>query len=286
MILRRATPDDKERCGRIIFEAFGSIAEKHNFPHDFPTVDSALQMAEMTTANPRIYGVVAEEGGRIVGSNFLWEHDEIAGVGPITIAPELQSNGVGKKLMADVIERGKKFAGIRLVQDAFNSVSMSLYASLGFNIVEPLVLIQGTPKSPEQDDKIGVRPMSENDIEECSGLCRRIHGFDRKNLLTETRKYFPSYVATRDGRIAAYASAPNIWQLNHAVGESTSDMTTLLSGFAKATGESLSFLLPIRQAELFRWCLSQGLRVVKPMNLMAMGSYSEPKGSYLPSVLY
>lgn len=35
-----------------------------------------------------------------------------------------------------------------------------------------------------------------------------------------------------------------------------------------------------------RWCLEEGLRVVQPMALMTMGPYAEPKGAYLPSVLY
>ena len=29
-----------------------------------------------------------------------------------------------------------------------------------------------------------------------------------------------------------------------------------------------------------------GLRVVQPMTLMSMGLYNEPKGAFLPSVLY
>jgi hypothetical protein len=63
-------------------------------------------------------------------------------------------------------------------------------------------------------------------------------------------------------------------------------MQTLLAGTGKLTGQPLFFLLPTRQADLFRWCLAQGLRVVKPMTLMAMKEYQEPRGCFLPSVLY
>jgi hypothetical protein len=45
-------------------------------------------------------------------------------------------------------------------------------------------------------------------------------------------------------------------------------------------------LLPTRQAGLFRWCLQNKMRVVKPMSLMAMGEYEEPRGAFLPSVMY
>jgi hypothetical protein len=94
------------------------------------------------------------------------------------------------------------------------------------------------------------------------------------------------FVAVRDGRVTAYASAPNFWPFGHAVAEGEEDMRALLAGAAAQTGEPLSFLLPTRQAGLFRWCLSRGLRVVKTMTLMSMGEYVEPRGSYLTSVLY
>jgi hypothetical protein len=35
-----------------------------------------------------------------------------------------------------------------------------------------------------------------------------------------------------------------------------------------------------------RWGLEEGLRLVKPMNLMAVGDYHEPRGSWFPSVLH
>lgn len=286
MNLRKPTAEDIKESGKIIYEAFRSIGEKHNFPLDFPTEESGYGMAEIVINDPKVYGVIAEKDGRIVGSNFLWEHDSIVGVGPITIVPDLQSNGVGKRLMQDVIERGQSAPGIRLVQDAFNSASMSLYASLGFNVVEPLVLIEGNLREFESANDAEVRPFEEKDLEECADLCRKIHGFDRKNELRQISKNFKSFVAVRDGRIAAYASNPGMWQLNHAVAETTDDMKTLLSGAANLSGAKLSFLLPTRQSELFRWCLKNGLRVVKPMTLMAMGEYREPSGSFLPSVLY
>lgn len=286
MNLRKPTTEDIKESGKIIYEAFRSIAEKHNFPLDFPNEESGQGMAEIVINDPKVYGVIAEKDGRVVGSNFLWEHDSIVGVGPITIVPELQSNGVGKRLMQDVIERGQNAPGIRLVQDAFNSASLSLYASLGFNVVEPLVLTEGNLKDFEPWKDAEVRPFEETDLEECADLCRKIHSFDRKNELRQISKNFRSFVAVRDGRITAYASNPGMWQLNHAVAETIEDMKTLLSGAARLSGAKLSFLLPTRQAELFRWCLKNGLRVVKPMTLMAMGEYREPRGSFLPSVLY
>jgi len=55
---------------------------------------------------------------------------------------------------------------------------------------------------------------------------------------------------------------------------------------AQSVQQPLSFLLPIRQAALFRWALAAGLRAIKPMTLMTIGEYREPLGSYVPSGLY
>lgn len=284
--IRPITGDDTENAARIIYAAFRGIAGKHHFPDDFPSEEAATGMARIAIGNPNIYGVVAEdENGKFLGSNFLWEHDPIKGVGPITVDPNAQAKGVGRRLMEAVIERGKDAPGIRLLQDAFNTASMSLYASLGFDVVEPIVVMQGTPKSKTPTD-VKVRPLVEKDFDESADLCRRVHGFDRKNELIQMAQNFPALVAVRENRIVAYATAPIMWQLNHAVAETTEDMQALLSGAAERLGQPLSFLLPTRQAELFRWCLRSGLKVVKPMTLMAMGKYQEPRGIFLPSVLY
>ena len=289
MNIRTVTNADAENCGRIIYEAFCGIADRHNFPHDFPSIEVAMQMAGMCVNSPNVVGFVAEnEAGEFLGSNFLWRQNEIAGVGPITVDPDRQAKGVGRRLMQAVIEAGRDAPGIRLVQDAFNTTSMSLYAGLGFDVVEPLVIIQGAPNGETSSSatQLKVRPLDEKDLEACGELCEKVHGFDRRNELKQTAQMFPAFVAERENRIVAYAAAPNMWHMNHAVAETTQDMKHLLFGAAELTGQPLSFLLPTRQAELFRWCLAQKLQVVKPMTLMAMGAYQNPQGCFLPSVLY
>src|SRR5918995_1553535 len=174
--LREAQPGDAEACAQILFDAFGGLHDHHRFPRDFPALEAATGMMAMWIPHPSVWGVVAEIDGRIVGSNFLDERDPIRGVGPITVDPEGQNAGVGRKLMAAVMERGEGAPGVRLLQDAFHMRSLSLYESLGF-------------------------------------------------------------------------------------------------------------LVPLRTG-LFRWGLEEGLRLVKPMNLMALGEYQEPRGSWFPSVLY
>jgi hypothetical protein len=130
-----------------------------------------------------------------------------------------------------------------------------------------------------------VRPLDEGDLAECEALCKKVHGFERTNELRDSIQAFAPFIAARDGSIVAYASSVTFWPMDHGVAESEDDMKALLQGAAAAVDEPLAFLVPLRSG-LFRWCLAEGLRLVKPMNLMALGEYQEPRGSWFPSVLY
>jgi len=284
--IREMKPEDVERCGTICYEAFKNIAEKHNFRPDFPTPEAGIQLTDAFCGDPAVFSVVAERDGEIIGSNHLWEYDAIRAVGPITVDPGAQAKGAGRMLMEAVIERGKGSAGIRLVQDSFNTASLSLYASLGFDVREPLVVIEGALKG-DVPPNITVRALKEEDYEGCAELCRKTHGFDRLNELKYIPPFLTSFVALRDGRVTAYASAPHFWVMNHAVAETEEDMHALLRGAGNLSPDQpVSFLLPTRQSDFFRWCLKQGMRVIKPMTLMTMGEYQEPRSWYLPSVGY
>jgi hypothetical protein len=70
----------------------------------------------------------------------------------------------------------------------------------------------------------------------------------------------------------------------HAAAETNDDMKALIAAAPEFPGPG--FLLPTRNGDLMRWCLDEGLRVVQPMTLMSKGFYQEPKGAFLPSVLF
>ena len=132
--IRQARGEDAAVAGKICFDAFTAINAEHNFPPDFPSADVSIRLLGMLFRHPAMYAVVAEQGGRIVGSNVLDERSPIAGIGPVTVSPTVQNAGVGKALMSDVLERAaaRGFPGVRLVQAAFHIRSLSLFTKLGF----------------------------------------------------------------------------------------------------------------------------------------------------------
>jgi GNAT superfamily N-acetyltransferase len=282
--VREIEPGDVGECARICFEAFGGLADHHRFARDFPSCEFTEGMMQNFVSSPSMWGVVAHLDGRIVGSNFLHEGDPIAGVGPISVDPDHQQGGVGRRLMEAVIERGTSSHGTRLLQDGFNMRSLSLYASLDFEVREPAVVMSGKPVSGPVEG-IEVRAPREADLQACETLCRQVHGIERTNELRVAMQAFAPFVALRDGGVAAYATSFTFWPMAHGVAETDEDMQALLLGAAAALDEPLAILVPLR-SRLFAWCLGEGMRSVKPMNLMTLGFYQEPRGTWFPSVLY
>lgn len=281
--IRPATSADAEACGRIICAAFAAIADQHNFPHDFPSPEIAVRVASMMIAAPGFCGVVAEQDGHIVGSNFLDERSPIAGVGPITVDPLVQNTGIGRQLMQAVMDRAveRKMAGIRLVQDGFHNRSLCLYTRLGFVTREPLSAMQGPPlgiRLPGYE----VRAATAADIASCDAVCFRVHGFHRSGELADAIAQNTATVVEHLGRVSGYATG--LAYFSYAVGETNEDMKALIGAAPAFMGPG--FLLPTRNHDLFGWCLNHGLRLVKQQTLMTMGLYNEPSGAWLPSILY
>jgi GNAT superfamily N-acetyltransferase len=283
LVIRRAAPEDGPVCGQICYDAFSTINIAHGFPCDFPGPEVPVGLLSMMFSTPGLYCVVAESGGRIVGSNCLDERAAIGGVGPITIDPSAQSSGIGRKLMQAVIDRANEqsAAGIRLVQAAFHNRSLSLYASFGFDVREPLSCMQGRTLQRSVPG-CNVRSAQSADVDACNALSHRVHGFDRGVDLQQAIKRSTARVVEREGRITAYAT--ELAFFGHATAETNLDLQSLL-----ATAESFGgpgILVPSRNSALFRWCLLNGLRVVQPMTLMSMGLYNDPSGAWLPSILF
>lgn len=281
--LRPGTPADADACARICYDAFTGIARQHNFPPDFPSIEVAVGLMQYLLSQPQFYGVVAEVDGRIVGSNFLDERSSIAGLGPITVDPSGQNRRVGRQLMDAALERARqrKVPGVRLVQAAYHTRSLALYAGLGFHVRESLACLQG-PAIGASFPGCHVRPAVDADLAACDRVCRQVHGHDRSGEVREAIGHGTATVVEHDGRITGYATDMAFFA--HAVGETDRDLMALI-GAASAFGGP-GILLPLTNHAVLEWCLSQRLRIVQVMTLMTLGLYNEPAGAYLPSVLY
>jgi predicted N-acetyltransferase YhbS len=281
--IRQAKPEDAEACGRICHDAFATINRTHNFPPDFDDPAHTTGLLSMMFSNPDCYCVVAEAEGRIIGSNCLYEAAVISGVGPITVDASTQNKGVGRALMQAVMERARSHhaAGVRLVQAAFHNRSLSLYTSLGFDVREPLACLQGRTHERSMAG-CAVRKAESGDLEACNTVAQAVHGFDRGAELRAAINQGTAVVVERGGAITGYASSLAFF--GHATTESNIDLMALIASAESFGGPGI--LVPSRNSQVFRWCLANGLRVVQPMTLMSVGLYNEPRGAFLPSVLF
>ncbi len=283
VVVRTATPEDAAACGQICYEAFSAISMAHGFPCDFPGSEATTGLLSMMFLSPGFYCVVAESGGRIVGSNVLDERSVIRGVGPITIDPGAQNLGVGRKLMQAVMDRANDSgaAGVRLTQAGFHNRSLALYALLGFDVREPLSCVQGRTHKRSLPG-CTVRPAKPEDADACNALSRRVHGFDRGVELAQAIEQGTARVVERGDRITGYTA--HLAFFGHSTAETNVDLQSLIASVESFAGPGI--LVPSRNHVLLRWCLTNGLRVVQPLTLMSTGLYSDPSGAWLPSVLF
>lgn len=281
--IRVATPEDTAACARICYAAFDAIASQHGFPTDIPSVEVATAILGGLFTHPRMYCVVAERDGTIVGSNCLDERSLIGGIGPITVDPTAQDRGIGRLLMRAVLDRARAqhAPGVRLVQAAYHMRSLALYTSLGFVSRASLACLSGPPVHVAIPGYM-VRPAVAADAQACDHVCRLVHGHDRGGELRDAIQRGTALVVEHNGRISGYCTGLAFHA--HAVGETNETIMALIGGGQAIGGPGI--LVPIHNHALFEWCLRQHLRVTQLMTLMSMGLYNEPTGAYIPSVLY
>jgi GNAT superfamily N-acetyltransferase len=279
-----ARPEHVSELGRICYEAFKDISDKHHFPSDFQSVALGRMIIGMLTASEDVYGVAAIVDGQPAGSNFLLTSDEVGGLGPITVEVSAQGDGVGRALMQDVIDHAKE-AGVervRLLQDSFNMTSLALYASLGFDTKHPVALMQPAPNEQPDDS---VRLVTDADLDAIEELSRRIYKVSRRNETgANIRGPFRPFLRERAGRVVGYCS---LGMPGHGVAETEDDLLALVREAARQTPPDFHRVLcPLTEGRLYRSFLSAGFRNIKVMNLMALGPYEESDGVWVPSVLY
>jgi ribosomal protein S18 acetylase RimI-like enzyme len=270
--------------GRICYEAFKDIADRHGFTPDFPSVQYARTVIGMLVERKDSYGVAAIVNGELAGSNYLSLTDAVAGVGPITVDCAFQGRDLGRALMQDVIDyaRRNNIARVRLLQDAFNTASLSLYGSLGFDVKHAVAEIH---LNAAVKADATVRPVHDGDIEALDAICQKNYKTSRKNeLAAAVRAGLSPVLRERGGRFTGYL-VPGLF--GHGVAETTDDAVALATQAARLIPhERARSLVPLKDGPLFRAFLKAGCRTVKMMNLMATGPYEEPESVWMPSVLY
>ena len=281
--LMRPLPEHTQELGRIGHEAFKAIYDRLDLPPTTPSAAAGQQAIELFMGRDDIYSVAALIDGKPVGSNFMWLLDVVAGIGPLTVDPAYQGQGVGRALMLDALAYAERHAieRVRLMQDSFNPASLSLYASLGFTVKEAVAYLHAAPATAPDP---AVRPMTTADLPAIADLSTRIYKVSRRNEAAAAGTLGSTpLLMERDGRVTGYFMAPS----GHGVAEAEDDVLALVGEAARRfSPRPVRFYCPLSEASCYQKALQAGHRTIKVMNLMALGPYEPPDKVWMPSVLY
>jgi len=286
LMLRRMEERDITRAGEVIVTAFNDIYTRHGFPPPFPSPEAGIGMARGYLHLEPQECFVAVEGGQVVGSGFLHLRGETAGIGPITVDPTCQSNGVGKEIMMAVIRAGRHCTSLRLVQDAFNVVSFPLYSKLGFAACGTVLSLVGQDfRLPGRPRGIAIREMAADDAARVTSLDTKLTGISRPQDVHYFLGHPPQFISFFEGKLAGYLCLLRTGAgtfLGPAAATEPAILRTLIAHAAEMEqGKVLRMRLPARHSELFRDLLKMGFRVETMQTYMVRGPWKPPKGTDL-----
>ena len=278
-----ATVEHIPVLSRICHEAFSALHDRCGVDRDIPDATVGEMIISQVVKRPDYRGVVALLDGNVVGSNFLVNGDEVAGVGPITVDPAVQAKGIGRILMKWAVDEARRLdiRQTRLFQEAINTTSLPLYTELGFDWRDSAALMQARPAGEVPD--VSVRPLTAADLPAVERLSKEAYGFSRAGDAAQLIEWqIPGFVREREGRIVGYLF---VTLFGHAGAETDEDLLALAGETARFMPPPLAkYICPMGRQGLFRKALAAGHRHVKVLSYMSLGEYVAPTGPHFPSI--
>ncbi|XP_024540577.1 uncharacterized protein LOC112349769 [Selaginella moellendorffii] len=295
--IREAVKQDLVPAATVLYNAFLEINSATNAAAvevDFPSVEVAIAAVRGRLEDESSAGVVAVQGGAVIGVGFIVFGGEVNSLALVSVMPSTANKGVGKAITLSLLEKSRNTsaASIRLVQGAPNTKSFSLYVKFGFRPVEFWSNFHGS-LSKDQAEKAAniagislagyvVREMEPNDVDACSKLFKKTLGYDREAQIRDVQLRALGngsvLVVIKDGTIVGYTTG------------------FVRSGYVIATNEEAAIALYSRAAHLhiyilgqlyptlLRWALEAGLPLIRHGSFMVLGSYLRPQQGMLWSL--
>lgn len=279
----RVSAQDCDEAGRLAFEAFKDIADRHGFPPEFKSIHEARASARWLTSQEPVLGFAVRRRA-LEGVAYLSMIDEVAGIGPVAVDLSAQGQGTGRILMQACLDAAVKHGHtrVRLMQDAFNVGSLGLYASLGFQVVEPLAIVATPPATAA----LAIREADDEDLAELCRLYRERVGFDRSGEIHLAQRYRRSLLIEKGDQIAGFVAGYSLSKAEFGFADDNETLVTIVAGQAALKGAPVQWMLPMRHDGLLNAAIRAGSTVVKMGNLMAFGPYEAPSAPHIVSFWY
>jgi ribosomal protein S18 acetylase RimI-like enzyme len=292
LVVRPAQARDVERAGDVNFLAFYRSALLHGVPAVVTTpAESRRYVSHLLEFDP-LGGIVAEDGGEVVGLAWLHPRGPVATVGPVAVDPAVQGRGIGRRLLEGLFEiAGKGVPQIRLVQESFNLVSLGLYLRTGFRIVAPLLELElpaGTRLDPPPATaSVVIRPARADDRTALVTRDARAFGAPRPQSVDLYLQRGRVLVAEERSMLAGYAMAIGFDARAFLGSASADDARVLLALLGTLAAEfggrglAVRALVAASDRAVVDGLLGFGFRVFRACHYMVRGGGTAPPPSYV-----
>ena len=282
MTIRSMQEGDIPRVGEIMVTAFNDVFRRHGYPEPFPSAEVGISLARGYLSLEPGQCFTASLYGQIVGSGFLHLRGSSAGIGPITVDPTCQRNGIGRAIMQAVIDAGSQCRSLRLVQDSFNVVSFPLYTKLNFVVRGTAASLVGHEIHAARVVSVEIREWTAQDIGMVAALDTELTGIER----VQDFRYFldqpPQLIGFVAGKPAGYLCYLRTGAgtfLGPAAATEQSVLRELILRAAELEqGKALRLRFPTRHAELLQELLALGFQVESLQTYMVRGPWEVPPG--------
>ena len=320
--VRSAAEEDLEDMSKMAHKAFVAppkVRLTHREKDDF--LKRLFSMC-LQNCSPMLVACDGSSGARLGSVACVTGGEKCSGLGPVTVGPARQGRGIGpghqgrgigRALMVAIMDHVKSAHDhpltFRLTQEAANTVSFCLYASLGFKACGNLLEFQGLPSQVSGSNRTGnsqassveVRIATEEDVSACDMLFQEAHGGDM-GCSNDIRKTVPhgagvygchAYVLTdsKDGSVIAYTTGLHVH--GHTVARDEATFKLFLEMLSVEVTELERevcgiYIDPVRYPDLVRWMLAAKMRVEKQHTMMTTGGYTAPVAPfvYCPTLDY
>ena len=239
--------------------------------------------------------VALDDAGLLLGAAFFHPRETHVGVGIVSVSPSAFGQGVARAMMEEII-RAADGMPLRLVSNAMNIDSFSLYTRLGF---VPQTLLQSmTMQVPEEGfPGMGsrVRPATAADVVAIADLEFRLNGIRKE----KDYRYFIEnqagcwrlvVIEKSDGNLAGFLAAsvlPAEIMLGQGVAEDEETMRELMIGLMDQSfrGKSVAFIIPSKATLLVLQAYAWGARNREINVLSVLGTAPPVMGVTLATFL-
>ena len=239
--------------------------------------------------------VALDDAGLLLGAAFFHPRETHVGVGIVSVSPSAFGQGVARAMMEEII-RAADGMPLRLVSNAMNIDSFSLYTRLGF--VPQMLLQSMTMQVPEEGfPGMGsrVRPATAADVVAIADLEFRLNGIRKE----KDYRYFIEnqagcwrlvVIEKSDGNLAGFLAAsvlPAEIMLGQGVAEDEVTMRELMIGLMDQSfrGKSVAFIIPSKATLLVLQAYAWGARNREINVLSVLGTAPPVMGVTLATFL-